>query len=118
MKKNSPNKLLRISALAFLVILCSCARVAAGYPKSGPALIEVCEEGIYRGQAEVKNRLLESEACNYNVLGLVSIGDASIEAAAGKAKIEHIVEIDRQIKGLNLWYIKLAEACTIVRGTN
>jgi len=123
MINQSASKILKITAIFFSITLSGCSvtpygRLAAGLPETGPAIVEVADEAIQAGKYEDNNRLLESEACNLNVLGLVSLGDASIEAAAHKARIENIVETNRQIRGLNFGYLKIAQTCTIVRGTN
>jgi|DEB0MinimDraft_10_1074344.scaffolds.fasta_scaffold193916_1 hypothetical protein len=52
------------------------------------------------------------KACGKNILGIVSIGDFSIDTARKNGKITQITSIDKTLKG----HIFIGEVCTIVRG--
>lgn len=58
----------------------------------------------------------KGEACLVNVLGLVSVGDASISRAMQAGGISRVVTIDYDITGINLWWLRFGESCLVVRG--
>lgn len=52
------------------------------------------------------------KACGKNVLGIVSMGDISIDTARKNGNISYISSVDKSVKG----HIFIADVCTIVRG--
>ena len=52
------------------------------------------------------------EACGKNILGIVTMGDLSIETARENGNITEITSVDKKITG----HIFIAEVCTIVKG--
>lgn len=52
------------------------------------------------------------EACGKNVLGVVTMGDLSIEKARENGNISSITSVDKKVTG----HIFIADVCTIVRG--
>ncbi|GBD04194.1 hypothetical protein HRbin19_01503 [bacterium HR19] len=53
------------------------------------------------------------ESCASNILGLISVGDASVKEAAAKAGIKEITSIDYKITNILLLY---GTYCVIVTG--
>lgn len=52
------------------------------------------------------------KSCGKNYLGLVAVGDSSIESAKANGGITTVSSVDKQIKR----YVILSEVCTIVKG--
>ncbi|MDD2941535.1 MAG: TRL domain-containing protein [bacterium] len=105
------NKIVIFSGLAAFFLLTGCA---SGLPESGPAIVELVKEGMPSPDGPT-NR--QGEACNMSVLGLVAVGDASVDAAKRNAGITNVTSLERDIFGINFYFIKFAKSCTIVRGT-
>lgn len=106
------NKIIKTLTVLFIIpLLYGCA----GYPASGTAAIVLADEGVIATKESNAEPTKTGKACSTNILGLVTTGDASIDAAAYDGNIKTITSVDRDIKGWNI-YISLGQSCTIVRG--
>lgn len=101
---------IRISAtVATLLLLTGCA---VPLPKAGPGLLVTkTTEPIAAGPAE--KALKSGEACQHNILGMATIGDASTAAAKRAGKVATIHSVDSQMLGILGLY---AQNCVIVSG--
>lgn len=100
------------------IILAIAALMLAGCgasPEVGGAIVVLTQEGVNHTPANVEKPMKKGEACALNILGLVSTGDSTIEAAQRNGDITKVVSVDKDISGINL-YIILAKSCTVVRG--
>lgn len=103
-------------ALVSLLFLGACA---AGLPKSGATpgsfgMVEVIQAQYEGGAAE---RPKAGKACSRSFLGLVSLGDAGVEAAKRAGGITNVQEINREIFGFTLYLPIYAKSCTVIRGS-
>jgi hypothetical protein len=91
-----------------------------GLPKVGPAMVAATSQGTSANDS-TRAATREGEACNYNILGLVAFGDASIDRAKRDGNIGHVVTVEREIFSINpapviILPIIFAYTCTTVRG--
>jgi hypothetical protein len=100
-----------IMGLLLLFVLVSCA----GLPEAGPAAVVIdAKDGTSISDSSYMTKR-KGEACSYNVLGLVAIGDQSIESAMANGNITKVSHIDKNIWAWNI-YIALGKSCTVVYG--
>jgi Zn-dependent alcohol dehydrogenase len=90
------------------VLISGCA--TASQPVSGLLYSDV-QSGLAVSSNQVGNRV--GESCASSVLGLVAMGDASIEEARRAGGITEIVSVDSHTKNYAFFY---AKHCTVVRG--
>lgn len=80
--------------------------------RTGTALVGVQKEA---GTAtEVAGADKRGEACSQNILGIVTYGDSSIEAAKARAGITQVSTVDYEYLKVLVFY---GRVCTVVRGT-
>lgn len=101
-----------LQMLSCSILLSSC--VFAGSPDSGGATVELLKQGISATASNVSDRT--GRSCSYNILNLVTYGDASIESAKANGGIDSVRSVDQEITGVNLSYIRFCQLCTIVTG--
>ncbi|MBN2675767.1 MAG: TRL-like family protein [Alphaproteobacteria bacterium] len=97
-----------ILALSAVALLSAC-----GMPsKTGPALFQKVSESEL---ATTNTGSREGRACSSNILGIVSLGDSSIEAAKKNGHITRVASVDADITAF-LGGIVYGERCTVVTG--
>lgn len=101
-------------ALLLSSLLFGCG--GAGQPMAGSAVVVIAEEGVNANKDSDKESTKVGEACTINILNLVATGDASVSKAAHNGAIKTITSIDRDIKGINWYWIGIGYSCTVVRG--
>lgn len=79
---------------------------------AAPALGFVYSDVQWDGDAEGSLGAKEGKACATSYFGVVSIGDASIKAAAKDGGIKTVTRVDHHTK----WTVVIGEYCTIVGG--
>jgi hypothetical protein len=99
-----------ILALSFgLYTLCGCAMAHPGLVEGG--LFSSYTIGSAGGTGEGKK---SGEACAMSILGIVGIGDASIDAAKKEAGVTQIAAVDHHAFNILGLY---GSVCTIVTGS-
>ncbi len=95
----------------FLIVITS-TLISCAHPKSelGMAIIFDTVEPIAISSNKKANKV--GKACGKNVLGIVTMGDISIDTARKNGNISYISSVDKSVKG----HILVADVCTIVRG--
>lgn len=105
----------RLLALAvggsLLVFLAGCA---AGRAAAGSAVVVLADEALAAPPAGEPGR--KGEACVTNVLNLVSVWDGSVRRAMKDGNITKVSSVDREMLGINLWWVRFGWTCTVVRG--
>jgi hypothetical protein len=101
------KKTLTFFTLSMLLLALNCA--TPGFGPDG-ALFTSAKIGTY-GTGKPASRT--GEACASSILGLVAIGDASVEAAKSQGGINDVSYVDYQIFSVLGLYARL---CTVVRG--
>ena len=99
----------RIITFALLSTLAACAHPL---PSAGPGgVFTEAKEAVQANNGVAITK--RGEACAQNILGIVSTGDTTVEAAKHAAGITNVATIDR-----SYWSILSAygKACTIVAG--
>lgn len=99
-------KKLLLSTIAILGIT-SCAIVPS---ETGMTLVGEMKTPITATSNISANKT--GKSCSKNILGLVGIGDSSIEKAKKNGRITRVSSVDKEIKA----YLVYAEVCTIVKG--
>jgi hypothetical protein len=85
---------------------------AVPLPSAGPGLLFTsAKEGISANNNVPQNK--NGEACAINVLGIVSMGDATVYEATRKARITQVATIDRSYFGVLGIF---SQGCTLVTG--
>jgi hypothetical protein len=108
-RKEMVRKIIAIFVLLLVSICLGCAM-----PMRTPVM-----GGIYMGVqagesvAGTAGATKTGEACAMSILGMVAIGDASIEAAAKNGGIEQISYVDQDMTGILGVY---GQHCTVVHG--
>lgn len=94
-----------------LIIFSSCILASCMQSSAGVALYNNATEGMiaYNNVAITKT----GEACSKNYLGLIAIGNNSIEEAKSDGNITNIATVDTEFKNILGIY---QHACTIIRG--
>ena len=91
------NSLLRVIVLASFLFQVSCATTGT-FSKTGYAFINLTKEsgglGYDRGSKDF------GEACSTNILGFVSFGDSSIQAAKRENNIHKVTHYDTSYTGV------------------
>ncbi len=105
----SKERFVLLLILGSLLVLGACTPVAS--PVTGAFYTNV-KHGTNVGDGQL-DALRSGEACATAILGLVALGDASIEAARKNGGITKIAFVDHRSK--NIWFF-YAEFCTIVWG--
>ena len=111
------NKKCRVLLMLSLLCVQGCS---PAMPKVGPGLATLVTEGVAVSGADFSN-LKQGRSCNYNILSLVSYGDASIATAKKEGNISQVYSVDREILSMNaipVNYLPLifARVCTVVKG--
>ena len=101
----------KICLIGFALILTNCA--GAGNSKTGTGMIISITDAVHENN-NVKNTK-SGKACMYNILGIISTGDISVNEAKKDANIQNVASIERSVVGLN-YPIPFAKACTKVKG--
>ncbi|MCX7811020.1 MAG: TRL-like family protein [Leptospiraceae bacterium] len=101
------KKTLTFFTLSMLLFALNCATPGFG-PNGG--LFTSAKIGTY-GTGKPASKT--GEACASSILGLVAIGDASVEAAKSQGGINDVSYVDYQTFSILGLYAKL---CTVVRG--
>jgi hypothetical protein len=101
------KKTLTFFTLSMLLLALNCA--TPGFGPDG-ALFTSAKIGTY-GTGKPASKT--GEACASSILGLVAIGDASVEAAKSQGGINDVSYVDYQIFSVLGLYARL---CTVVRG--
>ena len=106
-KEKNMKKTLTFFTLSMLLFALNCAT-----PGFGPigVLFTSAKIGNY-GTGKPASKT--GEACAFSVLGLIAIGDASVEAAKSRGGINDVSYVDYEIFNVLGLYAKL---CTMVRG--
>jgi|YNPMSStandDraft_2_1061718.scaffolds.fasta_scaffold29721_2 hypothetical protein len=101
------KKTLTFFTLSMLLLALNCAT-----PGFGPigVLFTSAKIGTY-GTGKPASKT--GESCAFSVLGLIAIGDASVEAAKSRGGINDVSYVDYEIFNVLGLYAKL---CTMVRG--
>ncbi len=102
-----------------LVVAMLLGGCSTGMPKSGPTIGLLGIVNVDEGQS-FNNEVVETkhgEACVLNILGLVAVGDASVEKAKRNGNIKNVYTINREIFGLSLYLPIFANSCTVIRGS-
>ena len=92
------------------------AAAASGCAMAGPGLVT---GGIYTGYKHgagagpAKSGAKTGEACAMSILGIVALGDASVETAKKEGGISTVATVDNQQFGILGIY---ANTCTVVKG--
>lgn len=76
----------------------------------GPALITVYKDSGGVGISSKQQK--RGEACSYNVMSLIAIGDGGIQAAKARGGIKVVSHFDKSV--FNVFFF--GKACTIVYG--
>ncbi len=101
------NSLLAVALVLFGLTAMGCATVYS--PAPGAIWMDV--HGPIDAGDKVGMR--EGRACAKSYVGMVSMGDASIKAAAAAGGITRIDSVDHH----STWMVVMGEFCTIVRGS-
>ena len=100
------KKLFIIAAL----LLPSCAFVPSN---TGYGILGNTKEPIMVTSNMSRGRTMKtSKVCGNNFLGIVSVGDISVETAMQKRGIKEIVVVEKEIKR----YFVITEVCVVVKG--
>ena len=75
------------------------------------ALVSVYEESGGLGHPTKQQK--RGEACSYNVLGIVAVGDGSIRAAKVRGGVNVVSHFDKSLT--NIFWV-FGKACTVVYG--
>lgn len=102
----------RLAALAFaLATITGCATTGLS-STTGYAVISFYKEGVSATEHEVAEKT--GKACTNNILGVIAIGDASIEAAKRAGGVKKVASVDKDI--MNILGL-FGQNCTIVTGS-
>lgn len=99
------RSLLTAGALAMVLLATGCV-----YSEVGPALFTDIKGPIAPAAGAAKGKT--GSSCASNIIGLVAMGDASIEAAKRAGGITKVTSVDHHSK----WLVVYGEFCTIVTG--
>lgn len=115
------TKLIKILPILFLLVGCR-----AGLTEVGSGMIVITKETSEGGASKVfedqklSRGLKTGMSCVENFMGLVAVGDASIEEAKRDGRIREVVSFDKNITAANfqiiLPFLAWGKSCTIVRG--
>lgn len=101
-----------IASLTFaLVALTGCATTGLS-STTGYAVISFYKEGVSATEHEVADKT--GKACTNNILGVIAIGDASVEAAKRAGGVKKVATVDKDI--MNILGL-FGQNCTIVTGS-
>lgn len=103
-------RFLFVSALAILA-LSGCASTGLS-STTGYAVISFYKEGVGATEHDVGDKT--GKACTNNILGVIAIGDASVEAAKRAGGIKKVASVDKDI--MNIFGL-FGQNCTIVTGS-
>ena len=95
-------------ALAFAVILVSLTACVGFGPQGG--IFTSTKVGVYGTEAGGAKK---GSACAFSILGLLALGDGSVQAASDKGGIKTVKTID--LEGFSVLGI-YSELCTVVNG--
>lgn len=111
------NKTLKIAFIsAFALALSSCAVVRPYHPTGGLLYSNLKEDNITSVEATDFNATSYSKtgsSCAVNILGLVALGDATIEGAKNDSGIKKVVSVDYNYENILGFYGK---TCVVVNG--
>ena len=94
-----------LGALALAAITTGCV-----YSEVGPALFTDIKGPIAPSAGVAKGKT--GTSCASNIIGIVAMGDASIEAAKRAGSITKVTSVDHH----STWMVVYGEFCTIVTG--
>lgn len=99
--------------LTIPAVACVAGCASTGFTSdTGAALLSFYKEGVSATEHDVADKT--GKACTTNILGLIAIGDATIEAAKREGGIKKVASVDRDIMNvLGLF----GQNCTIVTGS-
>lgn len=101
-----------LASLAFvLATLTGCATTGVS-STTGFAVISFYKEGVGATEHDINDKT--GKACTNNILGLIAIGDASVEAAKRAGGIKKVASVDKDI--MNILGL-FGQNCTIVTGS-
>ncbi|MDR0484622.1 MAG: TRL-like family protein [Alphaproteobacteria bacterium] len=99
--------------IGFLILVMGALAGCAAVPsQSGSALFHSTKEPVIA--TTNSNATKTGEACGVNILGLISAGDFSINAAKEKGGITNVSSVDKSVTNILFLF---ANVCTIVRGS-
>ncbi len=86
---------MKYTVIIFFLDLCGCASTGL-FSKTGSAFVSVQTEsgGVAYNKGDIK---ATGEACSYNVLGIVAIGDSSIHTARKYGGLSRVFYFDTEI---------------------
>ena len=94
-------------ALLFVVFISGCAT------HTGNGLLITAVTEAHSATSNPRANKI-GKACSYNILGLVAVGDASIDTAKKNGKIKKVSSVDREIFSILIFY---GQNCTVVKGS-
>lgn len=101
-----------LASLVFvLATLTGCATTGVT-STTGYAVIAFYKEGVGATEHDVNDKT--GKSCTNNILGLIAIGDASVEAAKRAGGIKKVASVDKDI--MNILGL-FGQNCTIVTGS-
>jgi hypothetical protein len=104
--------MLTATSLAFAIVaLTGCATTGVS-STTGYAVIAFYKEGVGATEHDVADKT--GKACTNNILGIIAIGDASVEAAKRAGGIKKVSTVDKDI--MNILGL-FGQNCTIVTGS-
>jgi hypothetical protein len=99
-------------AIALLALtMAALAGCVAAPSQTGFALIHSTKEPV---MATTNTGTKTGEACGTNILGLISTGDFSIDAAKRKGGITNVATVDKSVDN---YLFLFANVCTVVSGS-
>ncbi|MEK6707138.1 MAG: TRL-like family protein [Bdellovibrionota bacterium] len=101
----------RIVYCLFVLLFVSGCATTGMMSSTGAAAISSFSEGVTATSAGQVSKV--GRSCSQNILGIVSLGDSSIDAARRNGRISTIAIVDREI--LNILYL-YGQSCTVVKG--
>ncbi len=105
------NQLLLLLTLSFAVLSASCASTGFTSGTGNGSLFISVTEPVSNSAASTG--LKKGEACSVNILGLISIGDASIVAARSNGNITKVATVDKKYFNVLLLF---GQFCSVVTG--
>lgn len=104
---------LRFLFVPALTILALSGCASTGFSSTtGYAVIAFYKEGVDATEHDVNDKT--GKACTNNILGVIAIGDASVEAAKRAGGIKKVASVDKDI--MNILGL-FGQNCTIVTGS-
>ncbi|MFC1659485.1 TRL domain-containing protein [Pseudomonadota bacterium] len=100
----------KLLILPAVLLLSSCAIVPS---HTGNGILGNTKEPITVTSNMKKGSTMKvSKVCGNNYLGLVNVGDISVETAMKKKGIKQIVAVEKEVER----YVLVAKICTVVKG--